>query len=232
AAYQARSKSTRPHRLSLARVMGASFRVLVQDANRPGWSRPVSIATNLVRLCVRAGTEGAVLDLPPLINPDAKDLPRLALGDHFRVHQPGALSLDMGGPRSCILQLAGEAGNVFVRDRVARPRRPERDTERRQLRAVVPLLRAQATLTAVRARVRAHMSFSSHRTASSTRQSTQAAPPRTTRKPMSANTYIAVRYHSRSSHIALAPVAGVGGIDAAHQFMPHVLPRPKHAKPG
>src|SRR5690606_19359766 len=92
--------------------MGASFRVLVRDANRPGWSRPVSIATNLVRLCVRAGAEGAVLDLPPLINPDAKDLPRLALGDHFRVHQPGDLSLDMGEPRSCILQLAGEAGDL------------------------------------------------------------------------------------------------------------------------
>src|SRR5690606_28877772 len=29
--------------------------------------------------------------------------------------------------------------------------------------------------------------------------------------PMTANTYIAVRYHSRSSHIALAPVAVAGG---------------------
>src|SRR5690606_34634648 len=51
-----------------------------------------------------------------------------------------------------------------------------------------------------------HCSRSAHRIASSTRQSIQAAPPRTTRKPMTANTYIAVRYHSRSSHIALAPV--------------------------
>src|SRR5690606_17222328 len=55
-----------------------------------------------------------------------------------------------------LLQLAGEAVDILVRNRVARPRWPERDTERRRLRAVVPLLRAQATLTAVRACVRAH----------------------------------------------------------------------------
>src|SRR5690606_7972349 len=51
----------------------------------------------------------AIHDLPPLINPDIKDLTRLALGDHFRVHQPDDLSLDMGEPLSCILPLPIEA---------------------------------------------------------------------------------------------------------------------------
>src|SRR5690606_30898532 len=52
-----------------------------------------------------------------------------------------------------------------------------------------------------------HRSRSAYRIALSTRQSIHAAPPSTTTKPMTANTYIAVRYHSRSSHIALAPVS-------------------------
>src|SRR5690606_21755789 len=113
--------------------MGDSFRVLVRDANRPGWSRPVSSATNLVRLCVRAGTEDAVLDLPPLVDSDAKDLARLALGDHFRVHQPGDLSLDMGEPRSCILQLAVPQPDRIVQVSGGRLSDPERRPCRLQL---------------------------------------------------------------------------------------------------
>src|SRR5690606_31074692 len=73
---------------------------------------------------------------------------------------------------------------------------------------------------------RRHRSRSAHRTASSTRQSIQAAPPRTTRKPMTANTYIAVRYHSRSSHIALAPVV----VTLASLFFP-VRQEPWHQPP-
>src|SRR5690606_19707057 len=61
------------------------------------------------------------------------------------------------------LQLAGEVGDILGRNRVARPRRPKTQhfTDLWRLRAPMPLLRAQAMLTAMRAGIRTHESPSS-----------------------------------------------------------------------